>query len=205
VGSSEHWLTDRPAELISGTGITLRRWSAGDAGDLVEAVNDTLDELRPWMPWAQQAATQRGIRTVLDSANAAWNGGREFSYTIRRADALGVLAGCCGLHNRIGVGGLEIGYWVRTGHMGRGIATDAARLLSRSAFALAGVERVEIHCDQANARSAAIPRKLGFRLERIEPRPPETPGQSDKQMIWIRDVDDPEGESGVSRPSRHRR
>jgi RimJ/RimL family protein N-acetyltransferase len=47
------------------------------------------------------------------------------------------------------------------------------------------VRRVEIHCDEANIASAAIPRKLGYRLDRIERRMPEAPGESGRLMIWV--------------------
>jgi RimJ/RimL family protein N-acetyltransferase len=177
-------LNERPPELIPGAGITLRRWSEGDLDELVAAVNDTLDQLRPWMPWAAQPASAAGMATVLSEATAAWEEMREFSFIVSGADDPQTVVGCCGLHARIGIGALEIGYWVRSGHTGRGVATEAARLLTRSALALGGVERVEIHCDSANTRSAAIPPRLGFRLDRVEHRSPETPGETERQMIW---------------------
>ena len=184
MGPVEQWLSDRPFEAMAGAGIILRRLSATDVDELVEAVNETLDELRPWMPWAQQPSTPEAIGVVLHEAHAAWDERREFQYVIRQAEGEHTLIGCCGLHNRVGVGALEIGYWVRNGYMGRGIATEAARLLARAALALDGVERVEIRCDAANVRSAAVPPKLGFRLDRVERRPADAPGETDRHMIW---------------------
>jgi RimJ/RimL family protein N-acetyltransferase len=55
------------------------------------------------------------------------------------------------------------------------------------ALALPGVSRAEIHCDEANTASAAIPRRLGYRLDRIEERKPEAPGESGRLMIWVRE------------------
>jgi RimJ/RimL family protein N-acetyltransferase len=43
-----------------------------------------------------------------------------------------------------------------------GYATEAAAALVKVAFEVDGVNRVEIHNDPENWRSAAIPRKLGF-------------------------------------------
>ncbi len=192
------WLADRPGEVMTGSGITLQCWSEPDVDELVVAVNDSLDALRPWMPWAGQPSTAEGMGVVLGEARFAWEEKREFSFTIRRAQGEHTLVGCCGLHDRVGVGALEIGYWVRAGHMGRGIATEAARMLTRSALGLGGVERVEIHCDEANVRSSAIPAKLGFRLDRVERRPPDAPGETDRQMVWVMgdgDVEDGAGRS----------
>ena len=122
------------------------------------------------MPWAQVPATRQSIGEFLDQAERDWERGREFQFAIRgrRGAEPEALVGFCGLHDRIGAGGLEIGYWVRSDCTGRGVATSAASALTASALGLDGVSRVEIHCDAANVRSAAIPPKLGFRLDRIE-------------------------------------
>ena len=47
------------------------------------------------------------------------------------------------------------------------------------------MDRVEIHCDEANVRSAAIPERLGYRLDRIEDDEIATPGETGRSMIWI--------------------
>ena len=45
--------------------------------------------------------------------------------------------------------------------------------------------RVGIHTDEANVRSAAIPRKLGFRLDRIDLVTPEAPACTGRMQIWV--------------------
>ena len=59
----------------------------------------------------------------------------------------------------------EIGYWIRTGMTGRGLATEATRRIADFAFAELGAERVEIWCDALNERSAAVAQRAGFELE----------------------------------------
>ena len=97
------------------------------------------------------------------------------------------MLGTFGLHRRIGPDGIEMGYWIHADHAGRGYGTAAARALTPVALALPGITRVEIHCDAANAASAAIPRRLGYRLERIEDREPAAPGESGRHLIWVRE------------------
>ena len=75
------------------------------------------------------------------------------------------MLGGAGLHPRRGVGALEIGYWMRSARTGRGLTTEAAGALTRVAFEVRGVDRVEIRCDPGNVASAAIPPKLGFTHE----------------------------------------
>jgi RimJ/RimL family protein N-acetyltransferase len=195
------WLFDAPAERVATGELVLRRFEAGDVDELVEAVNDSLEHLRPWMPWAQYPATDQSIGEFLEQSDVAWTEGREFQFAIRgrrgpRSDAL---IGSCGLHNRLGVGALEIGYWVRVDCTRRGVATMAAGGLTRSAFALGGVRRVEIHCDATNAKSVSIPPKLGFRLDRVVERSPDAPGSSGRAMIWVIDAEVGNTPSGTAR------
>ena len=67
----------------------------------------------------------------------------------------------------------------------RGYATACARALTRVGLALSDVDRVEIHTDEANVISAAIPRRLGYRLDRIDERPPDAPAESGRLQIWV--------------------
>jgi RimJ/RimL family protein N-acetyltransferase len=91
-----------------------------------------------------------------------------------------------GLHRRIGPRALEIGYWTHVNHAGRGYMTAAAKAITHVAEALDDIDRVEIHTDEANVRSAAIPPKLGYRLDRVDTRRPEAPAESGRLQIWVR-------------------
>src|SRR5260370_30900358 len=88
------------------------------------------------------------------------------------------------MHRRAGDGSIEIGYWIAGTQARRGFGTSAAEAITAVALALPGVSRAEIHCDEANTASAAIPRKLGYRLDRTEVRKPEAPRQSGRLIIW---------------------
>ena len=94
------------------------------------------------------------------------------------------LLGSFGLMTRRGPGTIEIGYWLHVDAVGHGHATRAVDALSRVAQQLEGVRTVVIYCDEANVRSAAIARRTGYRLARVERRPPEAPGESGRIMVW---------------------
>lgn len=183
-------LTSRPPEVLEPGPIELHRHCSADCAQLVDAVNESLGELRRWMPWAQTAATEASIGDFLERSRRAWDEGLEFGYSIRPAAPSGTgdaIIGSCGLHFRSDPGVAEIGYWVRTDRTGAGIATAAARTLTSAALELAEVAHVEIHCDAANRASRAVPAKLGYRLDRVEMRPPtpRTPEETDELMIWV--------------------
>lgn len=146
----------------------------------------SLDYLRPWMPWATPDAAARPTQLVrVAEADQMWEAGTSHIYSVLTADH-GTLVGEIGLHRRVDEGSVEIGYWIAESHAGRGFGTLAAGAITSVALALPGVGQVEIHCDEANGASAAIPRKLGYRLDRIETRMPEAPGETGRLMIWVR-------------------
>ncbi len=191
------WLTERPAESIREGDLLLHRPLRTDLEDLRAAVNSSLSELRPWFPWAQQVG-DRPIRRANSSRSASrgWETGTDFAYLAREledgAPSGGIVCGC-GLHPRLGPGALEIGYWVRTDRTRRGIATRAAGALTRAAFALSGVERVQIHCDRSNRPSAGVAAKLGYVLDHTERKAPAAPGETGRFMVWVRRAGDAAG------------
>jgi RimJ/RimL family protein N-acetyltransferase len=150
----------RLPERIEGGGLVLRRWRAADAELLHEAVVDSVEHLRPWMPWLADEPKSVEQRTALiEGWERDWEGGGDVVLAIVHD---GVVAGGSGLHRRRGPGALEIGYWLRPDFVGRGIVTTAARLLTTAAFAVDGIERVEIWHELGNTASGAVPARLGF-------------------------------------------
>ncbi|MCB9913898.1 MAG: GNAT family N-acetyltransferase [Planctomycetes bacterium] len=155
----------RPAPCLETERLQLACLGPGDAPGLRDALAETRAELLPWMPWAE--AEPRPVAELLAQVldwRDAFHAGRDFHYGIF-ARASGRLIGVVGLHPRVGPGGLEIGYWVRHGETGRGVATEAAAAATRAAFRVLGAARVEIHVDGRNLASLRVPEKLGFRLE----------------------------------------
>ena len=61
----------------------------------------------------------------------------------------------------------QIGYWLAADAQGRGIMTRAVNAMVDEAFGPWGLRRVEIRVATQNARSRAIPERLGFRQEGV--------------------------------------
>jgi RimJ/RimL family protein N-acetyltransferase len=113
---------------------------------------------------------------------ASTGAGTAFNYRIV-ADA--APAGSASLMARIAPGGLEIGYWVHPDYTARGFATAAAAALTEAAFALPGVDHVEIHHDELNLPSGRIPAKLGYKaIESRRGRFEPAPADSGVTQIW---------------------
>lgn len=117
------------------------------------------------MPWAGDEPTPLAEKVaLLRRFRGRFDLGDEFVYGILSRDEAEVVGGT-GLHTRAGEDALEIGYWIRTSRAGRGLATEATAALTRVAFEVSGVDRVEIRVEPGNEPSLAIPRKLGFTEE----------------------------------------
>jgi len=160
--------------------LVLRRWEPDDAPRALAAVEASLPELRRFMPWAMETPTLATVGAFLEMA---WRPPESFGFGLWEPD--GQVVGAAGLHGRRGPGILEIGYWVRSDRTGRGYATAAAGALTNVSFEhFAGVDRVEIRCDPANAASAAVAAKLGYRLDRREDVDIEAEGQTGVQLVW---------------------
>jgi len=176
------WPMDSPPETLTYGNVELRRWRASDVDLCFRLVRESLEHLRPWMPWATPQYSRADAADYLDRSEEDWAAGTAFNYLIVAA---GAPVGSAGLMARIAPGGLEIGYWVHPDYTARGIATAAAAALTEAAFALPGIDHVEIQHDEVNLASGRIPAKLGYqavetRRSRFEP----APGDSGVTQVW---------------------
>jgi RimJ/RimL family protein N-acetyltransferase len=117
------------------------------------------------MPWAvHEPQSLEDKVALLRQFRGKFDLGQDFTYGIFTPDEEQAVGGT-GLHTRIGDDAFEIGYWIRASRAGEGLATESTAALTRVAFELTDVDRIEIRCEPENERSRAIPRKLGYREE----------------------------------------
>ena len=136
----------------------------GDGAALNAAIVESLDELRPWMPWAQAAPAPEESEEYCRRARARFLAREDLPLQIFLKD--GTFVGGSGLH-RIDwdVPKFEIGYWCRASRQGQGYVTEAVIGLKRFAFEQLGAQRVEIRCDARNLKSQAVAERAGFHFE----------------------------------------
>ena len=165
--------------------LVVRCWDPRDAPLLLEATVASLEHLRPWRPWADdEPMSLPGQVEKLRRFRARFDLGEDFIYAILDAGETQVLGGT-GLHRRVGDAAFEIGYWIRADRLREGLVTEAVAALTRVAFAVCGVDRVEIHVETANVASARVPPRLGYREEaRLRRRlPAGIPGGEPRDMV----------------------
>ena len=175
----------KPAYRIETERAVLRCWQPGDAPLLSAAIEASLEHLRAWMPWASSEPKSLDERSAfLRAMRAAFDRDEEYVYGIFSRDESAVIGGT-GLHRRGNDHCLEIGYWIHVDFINRGLATEISAALTKVAFAVHGVDWVEIHCDPNNIRSASVPRKLGYTHEATLRNRRTTPqGKVEGTMIW---------------------
>ena len=165
--------------------LVLRCWSPGDA-PAVRAALDASDQfLRPWIPFMKdEPRSLAETRNWLKIHQENFESGAMHRYGVfNRED--GSLLGENMLLDRVGPGGLEVGYWTHIDSGGRGYATEASCVMIKTGFELCGADRIEIHCAPGNRASAAIPAKLGFEHEAtLKRRSQDTEGNIHDLMIW---------------------
>jgi RimJ/RimL family protein N-acetyltransferase len=179
-------VTEAPPEYIELDDGNYTRWLVvDDADEVARAVDESLDHLKPWMPWADaQSADPDFQRERLRNHPQQRARREEWQYGIFAGGTRGML-GAIGLMTRRGPGTLEIGYWLHVDAGGRGYMTNAARALTEAGLEVDGVDQMIIVCDEANLRSAAVPQRLGYTLDRVESRAPEAPGETGRMQIWV--------------------
>ena len=173
-----------PPERLAGTVVVLERARLDHLDGMQAALEFSHAELREWMDWAgDDPQSREATEEFLESRGPAWEAGTKYGFTMTDPVTAEVV-GVCALMRRIADGGLEVGYWVRSDRAGRGLATEAARLLTDAALALPDIDHVEIHHDEANVASGRVPEKLGYvavdrqSVERLNP------GEVGVSVVW---------------------
>jgi RimJ/RimL family protein N-acetyltransferase len=170
---------DPPYRIVTER-LVLRCYQPRDAPLVKAAIDESLDHLRPWMPWAHdEPVPVEDMAQRLRRFRSDFDRGEQYIYGGFTADER-ELAGGSGLHRRVGDDAFEIGYWTRADRLRQGLMTETASALTRVAFDVCAVERMEIHADARNAASQAVPRRLGYLEEatlrrRLPPCPPGEP------------------------------
>ncbi|HSK18583.1 MAG TPA: GNAT family N-acetyltransferase [Longimicrobiales bacterium] len=161
-----------PDELLTER-LHLRCWRRGDAVHLLPVLEVNVDHLQSWIPEHVAApAPLPDLEERLAGFAADFRAGRNWRYGVFAPDDGDVLGEISlfprSAAGRVHIGAadrLEVGYWLRRDVTGRGYATEAARAMLSLAGSLPGMSQVEIRCDPLNTASAAIPKRLGFRLD----------------------------------------
>lgn len=159
-----------PPYRIETDRFVIRCYDLGDAPLLKKAVDESKDDLLPWLPWAKyEPQTLDEKLELLRGFRSRFDRDVDYIYAVFNADESRLLGGT-GLHTRRGPDAFEIGYWTCTSEMQKGIATEVSIVLTIIGLEICKRDRIEIRCDVKNGISSKIPKNLGFNLEATRKR-----------------------------------
>ncbi len=143
--------------------LRLRLPARRDAERLYAMIDADREHLRARLGWVDGTRGPEDVRAFLEGSLARFASGRGFDALL---EADGAPVGMVGVHDvQPSPARAAIGYWIARARQGEGLVTRAVAGLLPHLFGAMGFERVEIRCAPTNARSRAVPQRLGFTHE----------------------------------------
>jgi ribosomal-protein-serine acetyltransferase len=143
----------------------LRLLGPSHAGEIFPVLDANRAHVRRWHPFVDLVGSQSDCERAI------------ITWQLQHAQNRGFYAGIwfdgnfCGMINHLTVDWANqwtaLSYWLAENHQGRGIMTSCCRAMVWHGFQTWKLNRITIECAADNARSRAIPERLGFKLDGI--------------------------------------
>jgi RimJ/RimL family protein N-acetyltransferase len=154
--------------ILRGDGVVLRRWLDSDADAAAEGCNDPVT--RRWLGGLPDPYTRETALGYIAGREEDHATGRGVHWAVALSED-GPAAGSFSLmavDDGHGPGSAEVGYWVHQSARGRGVATEAVRLMVGHAFTPTeagglGLRRLALAHAQGNDASAKVAVRNAFR------------------------------------------
>jgi len=158
-----------PVELTDDR-LLLRPWRPDDVDAVYEACLDP--QVQRWTTVPSPYARADAEAFVCESSPAGWAAGEAATFGIFDRETRRLLGSIALMHLTEGDvpdgGRAEIGFWCAPWARGRGVITDAARLLCRCGFEELGLARIDWYAEVGNHASRRVAEKVGFTVEGVQ-------------------------------------
>lgn len=147
----------------------MRSYDVGDGPLLTDAVDESYEHLRYWMPWAAPQQSVEESEKLVRQFRARYLLAEDFVLGIFSADETRLLGGT-GFHLRegpISTGCAEVGMFIRASEANRGLGTRALEAVLRWGFTEWPWLRLSWRCDQMNRPSIRVAERCGLRHEGV--------------------------------------
>ncbi|MGC4808253.1 GNAT family N-acetyltransferase [Micromonospora sp. DT233] len=160
----------------------LRPLDPGRAEEFLRNLDRCRDHISPWVGASFVAVDLPSAREVLRRYAERWarDGGGLWGIWL---DAT-LVGGVMFVSFDVVSGSCEVGCWVEPTAQGRGLVTRAVGLIVDWAVRGRGIHRVEWRTNADNARSIAVARRLGMRLDGTLRQVYRGPGERMDLQIW---------------------
>lgn len=134
------------------------------AEQLAEAIEASASDLSQWLGPRYTPRTAEAVAAFIADWHAGAAAGTQFGFAAldERDRCVGFgLINQVNVFHRFG----NLGYWVRTGETGRGIATEITRRVAEFGFETLDLHRIEIVIEVSNIASQRVAEKSGAERE----------------------------------------
>jgi ribosomal-protein-serine acetyltransferase len=162
----EPLLIDLP-EHMETVRLRLQVPTAHDGVRIYPAAKASLEQLKPWMPWAKDDYSPRDAEIWCRRVRGEFHLRKQLQFMILDRASGEHLGNLGAFKFNWDVRSGEIGYWLHTDHTGQGLMTEAVTALRDYLLQQQSFRRIEIRCDDRNSRSARVAERCGFALEAV--------------------------------------
>lgn len=162
-----HGLFEDTEPVIDGPGIRLRPYLSTDYPAWAELRALSRPHLQPWEPlWPRDDLTKAGYRRRIRHYQREMRDDLGYAFGLFESSTGAIVGGVSLSNLRRGVTqSAMLGYWMGLPHAGRGLMTEAVRLMLGHAFGPLRLHRIEAVTQPANTPSIRVLEKCGFTRE----------------------------------------
>lgn len=163
----------RTLNYIETPRLLIRPVQLGDELQLNQAVNNSLELLQQWMPWANDPsleATRKFVQKGVFDRNAE-NIADFPMVVIHKEDKKIISASGYNYRSDPKNGLYEIGYWCDIDYQGKGYISECVNALTKYALEELEAKTVVVSMDVNNTKSIAVAKRLQFENQGTRPSP----------------------------------
>ena len=144
--------------------LLVRRYQLSDEDNLYKSARASVSEVFEFLPWCHPDYSRGEVKEWLTKVEARWREAEAYQFAIYDKSNL-TFHGGCGLElveeNPIA----NLGYWIKSSSIGKGIATEASAGLAMFGIERLKIQRLELIISTKNNKSIRVAEKLGAKLE----------------------------------------
>jgi RimJ/RimL family protein N-acetyltransferase len=142
----------------------IRRYVLEDDQSLFEAATESVNEVYPFLPWCHPDYCLEDSRGWLRTIASSWKDKQSYAFAITDGST-GRFLGGCGLNSLDENPVANLGYWIRSSEINKGIASESTRGLLKFGFEHLGLIRIEIMMSTRNPASQKVAIGANAKLE----------------------------------------
>ena len=137
--------------------LLIRPPKLGDEIELNKAINNSLEALLRWMPFAKDPSLEKSKKSIIRWCHG-WESRKSQDFpmiVIHKADNKIILASGFNEYSDPTTPYYETGYWIDSHYQGQGLVTETVNALTRFALDALKATRVQIRAQVENTKSIA--------------------------------------------------